>query len=287
MKSILVATDLTERSDRAMDRAALLAKQTGAMLHVVHVVDDEVSSVIAKAVEKNAKTELQRQVNDGPFFKGLKCDVTVAFGEAWRKIVEITNRLEVDLVVMGAHRNRGIRELFGGTTLHRIAKSCTRPMVVAVDRALDGYKKVIVGADFSECARHAADLAASIATNRPLTLVHAYHIPYKGLTTRTDAHGDIALHEKERLEAEIAPQMEAFIEALQNPIGETDVKLVEGGPVVVLSTLARSLDADLVCVGTHAKPWLQEAILGSTAYELLSFPPCDLLIAPLIKSPAT
>ena len=35
MKTILVATDLTERSDRAMDRAALLAKQTGAALHVI------------------------------------------------------------------------------------------------------------------------------------------------------------------------------------------------------------------------------------------------------------
>lgn len=61
------------------------------------------------------------------------------------------------------------------------------------------------------------------------------------------------------------------------------MKLLEGGPVVVLNALARSLKADLVCVGTNAKPWLLEALLGSTAYELPSYSPCDILIAPLKK----
>jgi len=286
MKTILVATDLTERSDRAMDRAALLAKQTGAALHVIHVVDDEVSDVIARAVEKNAKAELQRQVKSDPFFKDLKCVISVVFGDPWKKIVEIAHAFEADLVVMGAHRNRGFRELFGGTTLHRIAKSCSQPMLIAVERALADYKNVLVGVDFSECARHAADLATAIAPQAPPTMVHAYHIPFKGLTTRTDVNGDIALHEKVRIEGEIDPQMKIFLASLQSPVGETKVKLVEGGPVVVLNTLARSLKADLVCVGTNAKPWLVEALLGSTAYELLSYPPCDVLIAPL-KKPKT
>lgn len=70
MKSILVATDLSERSDRAMDRAALIAKQMDAMLHIVYVVDDEVTSTIALACVENATVELQKQIKEGALFKG-------------------------------------------------------------------------------------------------------------------------------------------------------------------------------------------------------------------------
>ena len=281
MKNILVATDLTERSDRAMDRAAILAKQLGASLHIVYIVDDEVSTVIAMAVEKNATTELRRQVTDAPLFKDVKSHIHVEFGDPWRKTVELAEELDADLVVLGVHRNRGVRELFRGTTLHRIAKSCRVPMLVVVERALGIYHNVMVGVDFSECARNATVLAASIADRYPLTLVHAYHIPFKGLITQGAMGGDISMREKRRIEAEIAPQMEAFVASLPTPIVDPRVEVVEGGPVAVLRTLAQSQKVDLVCVGSHAKPWLLETLLGSTAFEVLSYPPCDVLIAPL------
>ena len=68
MKNILVATDLSERSDRAMDRAALIAKQMNALLHIVNVVDDDVTSTIALACEENATFEIKRQVKEGALF---------------------------------------------------------------------------------------------------------------------------------------------------------------------------------------------------------------------------
>jgi universal stress protein E len=41
MKRILVATDLSERSRLALRRALSLARQFGAELTILHVVDDE------------------------------------------------------------------------------------------------------------------------------------------------------------------------------------------------------------------------------------------------------
>ena len=283
IKNILVATDLSERSDRAMDRAVLLAKQMNATLHVVYVVDDEFSDVIARAVEKNASAELERQMKDDPFFKGVKNNVCVAFGDPWRKIVDLTVALEADLVVLGTHRNRGIKELFRGTTLHRIAKFSRAPLLVAAERALVGYKNVLVGVDFSQCAAHAADLAAMISTNGQLTLVHAYHIPFKGLSAQMDIDGDIPLREKQRIEREIEPKMNAFAASLHPSTVKAKLEMVEGGPVEVLSNMARKNKHDLICLGTHAKPWLVETILGSTAFDMLSYPPSDVLIAPLQK----
>ncbi|MCB1311442.1 MAG: universal stress protein [Sedimentitalea sp.] len=36
-------------------------------------------------------------------------------------------------------------------------------------------------------------------------------------------------------------------------------------------------------LGTHARSWLSRALLGSTAEEMLSDPPCDVLVTPLRK----
>tara|TARA_R110002072_G_scaffold80711_3_gene185279 strand:- start:1122 stop:1970 length:849 start_codon:yes stop_codon:yes gene_type:complete len=281
MKNILVATDLSERSDRAMDRAALIAKQMNALLHIVYVVDDEVTSTIALACEENATVELQRQVKEGTLFKGVKTKIHVEFGHPWSMITKLAEHHKADLVVLGTHRNRGFRELFSGTTLHRIAKACTSPMLVAAGRAAGLYSKVIVGVDFSECAQHATDVASQIADQQPLMLVHAYHIPFKAFTMRADEHGDIIMRERKRIETDIRRHMKDFIGTLKNPHSDTKTVIKEGGAVAVLQAEIASRKADLVCVGSHGKPWLVEAVLGSTAHELLSYPPCDVLIAPL------
>lgn len=61
----------------------------------------------------------------------------------------------------------------------------------------------------------------------------------------------------------------------------THMIIKEGGPVNVLQAQAVKRKAELICPGAQGKPWLVEGILGSTAYELLTYPPCDVLVTPL------
>ena len=48
MRTILVATDFSERSDRALRRATLFARAQGAKLVLVHGVDDDQPDRLAK-----------------------------------------------------------------------------------------------------------------------------------------------------------------------------------------------------------------------------------------------
>ncbi len=52
MKRILVATDFSTRSDRAVRRAILLAKTHEASLTLLHVVDDDQPQRIVKTEQK-------------------------------------------------------------------------------------------------------------------------------------------------------------------------------------------------------------------------------------------
>ncbi|MEO1688792.1 MAG: universal stress protein, partial [Pseudomonadota bacterium] len=55
MRRILVASDLSARSDRALARAAALAQAHGAALHVAHVTDDELPAALAHPQTESAR----------------------------------------------------------------------------------------------------------------------------------------------------------------------------------------------------------------------------------------
>ena len=54
MEQILVATDLSTRSDRAVDRAFALAEQHGAKLTLTHIVDSELPEEMIDGLREKA-----------------------------------------------------------------------------------------------------------------------------------------------------------------------------------------------------------------------------------------
>ena len=61
MKSIVVATDLSARADRAIERALLLAQLHNAKLYVVHIVDDALPEAIAQHQADAAASNMRDQ----------------------------------------------------------------------------------------------------------------------------------------------------------------------------------------------------------------------------------
>ncbi len=54
----MVAADMSQRSDRAITRASLLARQFGAVFHILHIVDDELPAPFAEAEITAAEASL-------------------------------------------------------------------------------------------------------------------------------------------------------------------------------------------------------------------------------------
>ena len=60
--NILAATDFSTRSHRAVRRAGMLAKATGAQLTLLHVVDDDQPQDLLRLETREAQRILQEQV---------------------------------------------------------------------------------------------------------------------------------------------------------------------------------------------------------------------------------
>ena len=137
-KKILVATDGSSESDRALDKAAELAVAQGAELLVINVAEDfcpeglvEIDcDTVAAITRKESKDILSRAMKrlEG---KGLKTRGCIEQGSPAEMIVDLAAREEVDSIVIAAHGKHGVKRLVLGSVSARVVEwaPCTVSVV--------------------------------------------------------------------------------------------------------------------------------------------------------------
>ncbi len=281
MKKILVATDLSDRSAVAIRRAAWMSRTHMAKLHVVHVVDREWPQKIGRIQRECAENSIKAQLSTIEEFGPIEADVSVVFGDPSADICVTASELEVDLIVAGHHRDRGTAEFFTGTTIERMARLTTLPILIVARVPEAAYDSAVVGIDFSRCSANAVSLAVDLVGREKVTLLHAYHLRTTNPSLRAGEKRGLAALDREKTESFIRQEIEAWKNDQGLKLDGRDVMLRAGGAVNVLSQVASEVGSDLICLGAHGRSWLSSMILGSTVSDLLHHSDFDILIAPL------
>ena len=141
LKQVLVATDFSEPSEAAFMYGRALARQFGATLHVVHVVDqlaarvmglhDAVSQlgVLQMEAEATARTRLDLLLSDEDRAQlGARATVLTSTSAA-DSIVAYARDSRVDLIVVGTHGRGGVARLFMGSVAERVVRSAPCPVL--------------------------------------------------------------------------------------------------------------------------------------------------------------
>ena len=66
----------------------------------------------------------------------------------------------------------------------------------------------------------------------------------------------------------------------------TEARVVSGDPREALIEVARSINADLLVVGSHGRSGLAKLLMGSVASHVVSHAPCNVLVVKLGAVPA-
>jgi nucleotide-binding universal stress UspA family protein len=123
---ILLATDLAPAADGAADEAILLARDLGAVLLVVSVIDGLRGHEMEKFPERMDQRRATREgAAQSVVVRGRRAGVNVSFlvweGEPGPAIVEAAESERVDLVVVGSRgRSRVERAVLGSVSDHVI-----------------------------------------------------------------------------------------------------------------------------------------------------------------------
>ena len=179
---LMVATDLTERSQRAFERAIELKSQAGATITVtlLHAVEPGLFPAIGEERYADAVDFLRGQIAALPEEKraGIACNVRV--GEPFTTIIDEAHRQNADLIVLGQPAKGGLKELFIGTTTERVVRHSDLPVLVVKKLVRGAYQRVLVAMDLSEGAIRALETAYRIAPDADFLMLHAWYAPIIG-----------------------------------------------------------------------------------------------------------
>lgn len=274
---ILVASDLSPRSDLALARAVRLARETRTGLTVVHVVDSDLPRALGERIHSAAEGILRDHLAATPAAAGLKVAVEVVLGRDYEDILRIAEVVGADLIVLGAHRPHALADLFRGSTAERVIRGGHRPVLLVKQRARGPYAKLILGTDFSLSSRRAFEVATWLVPRGEFHLVHAWEPPFQTVLRGPEAQRKFV----ERHEAQMRRMVERELAATA-PFGRISERrlhrILRRGEVrdVLYREVAR-WHPDLLVIGTEGRTGAAHALLGSVAEDLLCAPPCDIL----------
>jgi nucleotide-binding universal stress UspA family protein len=277
MKVILAASDLSARSDRALARAVMMARQHGARLSVLHVIDEELPARLADHQRLEAQQTLQDTMNTLLPPHEVSLSIEVVIGEHYQTIIDHAESLDADLIVLGQHRKDILLDLFRGSTGERIIRFGTRPVLVVKTRATHPYVCMLAAIDFSPPARKAVEVGLSLAPEAEIKLVHAFDVPFRGLQMGGKSIDELAKKHQRQFQDMVDRQTAEFVAGMPRTLLSSQIIAREGAPDRVILSVADEVSADLVVIGTHGRSGLGRLLLGSVTETVMSRAVCDVL----------
>lgn len=274
-RHILLATDLSARCDRALDRAVRLARDWNARLTVLHVLEPARDMAEAPRWQRPGDPQTlaaQALEADLPPDAG-PVTIIVDRGDAAEITAGIAREQGCDLIITGLARNEALGRFRLGGTVERLARLSPAPVLVVRCRPRHDYDHVLVATDLGEGSAQVLRTSAALFPQADLTLFHAYRTPFAGLVAneprlRADYAQGMATDLDKFLRDTLPPEQQARVRPL----------LVDGEPAQSLRDYALAEGVDLSVIGAPRHGPVLSFLLGSTAGSILEAAPCDMLL---------
>jgi manganese transport protein len=136
-RRILVPLDHSEGDRAALAHAAAIARQHHATISLLHV-EEGVTSQVYGSLSDTAEVEHGRRYLDRIIAalaaQRIAAETIVSHRASPRdEIVRVAEEIKPDLVVMGAHGHRGLKDLIFGTTINSVRHKLRVPLLVVTD----------------------------------------------------------------------------------------------------------------------------------------------------------
>ena len=134
IKNILVATDFSEHSGRAVDFAIGIARDSGADLHLVTVNDDAIlnapttSDEFREQAAEKLREKLQAEL-DQRSCDGVNIHQAVLHGGAAHEIQRYVRDHSIDMIVIGKLGRSAVADMLLGSVALKLIKNVDIPVV--------------------------------------------------------------------------------------------------------------------------------------------------------------
>ncbi len=278
IKNVLVGLDLSEMDETLIKFSALVADASDAecftFVNIIKNLDipDDVLKEFPD-IKKNALREREKQLRESvnTHFKSkrqTKIDFLVQAGRGAKSILEITGKLDIDLIVLG----RKMVSSGDGVLATRLARRASCNLLIIPEGKDLKMNKFLIPIDFSEHSKLAIEQAIEIANRYKddieLIAQNVYSVP-AGYHYSGKSYEEFADVMKKHAEKDYAKFMKTIDAkgAKINPIYSLDIN---DNMISDIYDLANEIHPDCIIIGAKGRTATSAIFLGSFAEKLIS-----------------
>lgn len=290
LNHLLAATDLSAPARHAVERAALVCRETGAELDVLHVADlaplDKLRHLMGSSTDalqqqvlKSARDKMQDLAGALQSHYGVSAAAHVAFGSLLAELDRATAAAGTDLIVCGARGESFLRHILLGSTAERMLGSAKCPILIVKQAAHEPYRTVLIPVDFSPSSLRAIRNARLVAPKAEIVLLHAFDVPFEGHLRYAGVEDDVIKGYRLLARQEAIQNLNSLSEKAGLAPYEARLVVLQGSPSILVIEQEQEMNCDLIVMGKHGESMLDEFFLGSVTKHVLSDSQCDVLVS--------
>jgi nucleotide-binding universal stress UspA family protein len=273
LRNILVATDFSGASRRALRHALFIANRNHSKLYLFHAVphDRYVRTTWDECITLawHQAQDLEKELLGEGALDGIQDEVIVRKGGVWEAMLPVIQEASIDLVVIGTHGRAGLRKLVLGSVAEKVFRHAPCPVLTVgptcrYPRERRRPWQILYSTDFSPQSE-AALLYAGLLTRRTHARLAFLHV------LDADANDQWVRFSESRLR-EMAQREGAFAFG-------TELLVRCGEPAQKILEVAKEIRADLIVMGVRASSGLGDHRMWPVAYSIVCGSRCPVLTA--------
>jgi nucleotide-binding universal stress UspA family protein len=147
MKKILVPVDFSIFSKKALEASQMIAKRSGASIHVLYVAPPEWNTSLLDVTIKNLKQDMDNKLQafvDRDAFNNIPVEKHIVYGDAAKEILHVATQQNTDLIVMGAYGKEFKNKYYIGSTLQKVLRIAPCPVLVVKNQIQNTQFKTLI-----------------------------------------------------------------------------------------------------------------------------------------------
>jgi nucleotide-binding universal stress UspA family protein len=291
-RRIICATDFSDNSNRTIAYGVAIAREYGAKLYACHVIDLTGVAIYGEfqldpvGQQIRVRQEAQAQLGEILAPHGIDWEPLITVGQPAAEIARIVEEKEIDLVISATRGHSGLKRLLLGSVTARLMRTLACPLLAvpgpepaagSLGAAGIGFKKVLIGCDFSQDSLLALDYGLSLAQEFQSEL-HLVHV------IEPAAYYDLLKAPEDGAEPVPPVPVDVFAAKLQDLVSKEaknwcalHTAVLRGRPYEELVTYAAARKIDLIVLGVRGYGLVRSLLMGSTTDRVVRRAPCPVL----------
>ena len=276
---IMVATDFSPASERALEYAISIARRFGSKIYLSHVISLDgypliAPEIAAKTLDANrgeAEENFAKIVESGGLH-GIEYHTNIVEGAFWPTLDSLIKECKIDLLVLGTRGLGDVKKVVLGSGAEEAFRQARVPVLTVGPHAKDEslgkteFKNILFATDFGPAVDREAAYAFALAQEHHARITLLNVVPY------VEEFSEQAVTNRRNW---VVRQLKELVPANANLEHKPEFLMIIGDPVEEILRFAKQ--ADLIVMGAKPRKGLAGHVPHTKAYRVVSTAACPVL----------